>query len=120
MADLATKLIPTEPDESEQSESIQQEPHHDKRCEILLNLAEKVFNSDEEVITFFMTRERNLGGTTYVELALKNMAVPPDYLTLSKGNRRIYADVYRLIDNILPIGAGSSSSNAHRKLLENR
>ena len=120
IVELAINLIPTKPDQSAQSESIQPEPHYDRSCEILFKLAKKIFNTDEEVITFYLTREQNLRGTKYVELALRSMAVPPDYMTLSKDKRRIHADIHRLIDKILPIAAGSSFLNVQRKLLENR
>ena len=53
MAKLAIKLIPAEPDESKQSENIQQEPTHDERCEILLNLAKNIFITEKEVIRFY-------------------------------------------------------------------
>ena len=117
---LAIKLIPAEPDESKQSENIQQEPTHDERCEIFLNLAKNIFITEKEVIRFYLTRAQNPGDTTFVELAIKNMIVPPDYLTLSKDNRRKYTDVHRLIDIVLPIVAGSPSSKAQRKLLKHR
>ena len=120
IVELAINLIPTKPDQSAQSESIQPEPHYDQRCEILFKLAKKIFNTKEEVITFYFTREKNLSDPKLVDLALKNMAVPPDYLTLSKDKRRIHADIHRLIDKILPIAAGSSSLNAQQKLIENR
>lgn len=53
-------------------------------------------------------------------MALENITIPPDLSSLDYNARRNYADVYKLVDMILPIAAGSSSPEVQKDLLKIR
>ena len=55
-----------------------------------------------------------------LKAVIETLPVPPDYQTLNKKARKKYSDVHSLVNIILPIAAGSSSSESQLKLLQSR
>ena len=58
--------------------------NNDQGCKVLSNEAENILGSEEEVVSFYLTKDLNLDSIRYVELALENIAAQPDYLTRNK------------------------------------
>lgn len=120
-AELAINLIPAEVDELKRDESNKPDINSERKRAILLNLTEKIFSSKKEAINFYLTKEPSIKSTTYVKMALENLAVPPDFSKITNRlSRRKYADIYSLLDMILPIAAGSKSPSVQLSLIESR
>ena len=84
-------------------------------------LVAKLVGEDiEEQIAFLMHQARKMSSTTYIKAALKSIPPPPDYATLQKVQRQNYSHLHQLIDQIIPIAAGSESILSQKMLIENR
>ena len=98
--------------------------HQSKRVrerKVFRKLAAKLAGADkEDQVAFLIDQARKVDRKTYVVAALKSITTPPDYISIQKDKRPTYAHVHRLIDIILPIVAGSSSSASQKKIFENR
>ena len=77
-------------------------------------------NDKDDQIAFLINEARTISSQTYVKVALKSIPRPPDYATLLKKNRQTHARVHQLIDEILPIAAGSTSLISQKSVFENR
>ena len=83
-------------------------------------LAKLSGNEKDDQIEFLINEARLISSQTYVKVTLKSIQKPPDYATLAKRNRQTHAHVHQLIDEILPIAAGSTSLISQMKVFENR
>ena len=67
-----------------------------------------------------MHQARLINRRTYVTQALKTIPTLPEYSELTKNERRPFAHVHSLVENVLQIAAGSTSTEVQLKLLEDR
>ena len=83
-------------------------------------LQKLVGNCEEKQLKFLMNLARGTNRKTYILEALKQLPIAPPYDLLTKNERRPYAYIHGLLDNILPIAAGSTSKKVQRQFLKNR
>lgn len=92
-----------------------------KERSLFRKLVAKLGGTDkEEQIAFLIDQARKISSTTYIKAALKSISPPPDYGTLPKTQRQNYAHLHQLVDQILPIAAGSESTLSQKMLFESR
>ena len=72
-------------------------------------------------VAFLISQAQKLSSKVeVVEASLRSLPNPPDFMTLSKTNRRTYSMIHSLVDKVLPLAAGSTSPRSQLKLLEAR
>ena len=120
ISELAIQTIPSTHDESKENESNEQEFSQDRRCKTLMTLIDKIFDSEMEFLRFYTDSVKSIDRKKCVRTFLDDMKVPPEYISLSKKDKRKYVDVHSLIDLIIPIAAGSTSLDVQLLLVEAR
>ena len=83
-------------------------------------LAKLSGDDKNDQIAFLINQAQKISRRTYVKVALHSIQKPPDYATLQKRSRETHAHIYQLIDEILPIAAGSTSLISQMRVFENR
>lgn len=79
-----------------------------------------VGDKKDEQVEFLVKQARKISRTTYIQIALNSIPLPPDYCSLQQRARRNHAHIHRLIDIILPIAAGSESPVSQKQVFQNR
>ena len=134
MAPLSTGMAPvTAKMLSNLEEAIDQIPNQDrnqtprqfrKRAGLRLlfrKLLVKLAGEDkDEQVAFMVHQARKVSSKTYIKAVLESIPNQPDYVTLDKKNRPTYFPVRSLLDEILPIAAGTENIPSQKKLFENR
>ena len=104
--------------EEDDNNLLAKQSHEGILCRRLL---EKLLgNSKQKQLTFLMHQARFINRRTYVTQALKTIPILPKYSELTKNERRPFAHVHSLVENVLQIAAGSASKEVQLKLLEDR
>ena len=85
-----------------------------------MNLTDKIFRNKIDVICFHIDNLSSINSGKFIRRALGNLEVTPDYKSLMKKDSHKYVDIHSLIDIIIPIAAGSTSSDVQLLLLEDR
>ena len=87
---------------------------------MLQELANKTHHTENDKLAFYLEQAKIINSKSYARKALELISAPPEYTSLYKKGRHRYAPLHSLIDVILPIVSGSSSSAVQKELLEAR
>ena len=102
-----------------------QSQYHYKKRTLERNLFRKLLTKlaggdKEDKIAFLVNQAQLISRKTYVKAVLESIPKQPDYSTLEKKNRPTHAHIHKLIDQLLPIVAGSRDILSQKRVFESR